>query len=89
MCRRPQYLVVVLLLTMWASAGFITWTCSCCLLMGVTCPGVCATAPSVLASPSYRTPGLVQAVYMQLPLPPPSPVLQVPTPPPKALSISA
>ena len=27
-------------------------TCGCCVLMGATCPGVCASSPSVLSTPS-------------------------------------
>src|SRR4029450_4559521 len=56
---RLHCLVTVLILTMWAFAGLMTWTCSCCALMGVTCPGLCASSSSVLPTPSYATP-----VYM-------------------------
>ena len=86
---RPQYVVTVLVLIMWAFAGLMIWTCGCCALMGMTCPSLCASSPSVLPTPSYHTPVSMYAVYVQPPLLPASPVVQVPTPPPKALSVSA
>jgi len=89
MRRHPQCLATVLVLTMWAFAGLITFTCGCCALMGVTCPGVCASSPSVLSTPSHDTPVSIHLVYVQPPPSPASPVVQVPTPPPKAPSVSA
>ena len=52
---RPHGLVTVLVLTMWACAGLMIWTCSCCALMGMTCPGLCTSSPSVLPTPSSHT----------------------------------
>ena len=89
MCRRPPCVATVLVLTLWAFAGLVTLTCACCALMGGTCPGVCASSPSVLSTPSHDTSMSVHVVYVPPPCPPASRVVQVPTPPPKALSVSA
>ena len=86
---RPHGLVTVLVLTMWACAGLMIWTCSCCALMGMTCPGLCTSSPSVLPTPSSHTSVPMYVVSVQPPLLHASPVVQVPTPPPKALSVSA
>jgi hypothetical protein len=89
MGRRPHCLAIVLVLTLWASAGLVTLTCACCVLMGGACPGVCASSPSVLATPSCLTSVSVHLVSMPPSCPPTSRVVQVPTPPPKALFVSA
>ena len=89
MRRRPPCFAIALVLTLWAFAGLVTLTCACCALMGGTCPGVCASSPSVLSTPSHDTSVSVHVVYVQPPCPPASVVVQVPTPPPKALSVSA
>ena len=89
MHRRPQCLAIVLVLTLWTFAGLMTFTCGCCVLMGSTCPGVCASSPSVLATSSSSMPVSLSLVYVHPFVPPASPVVQVPTPPPKALSVSA
>src|SRR5713101_9277340 len=89
MRRRPPCFAIVLVLTLWAFAGLVTLTCACCALMGGACPGVCASSPSVLSTPSHDTSVSVHLVYMQPPSPPASPVVHIPTPPPKALFVSA
>ena len=89
MRRRPPCFAIVLVFTLWAFAGLVTLTCGCCVLMGATCPGVCASSPSELSTPSHDTSVSVHVVYVQPPCPPASLVVQVPTPPPKALSVSA
>ena len=57
MRRRPPCFAIVLVFTLWAFAGLVTLTCGCCVLMGVTCPGVCASSPSELSTPSHDTLG--------------------------------
>ena len=85
MRRRPPCFAIALVFTLWAFAGLVTLTCACCALMGGTCPGVCASSPSVLSTPSPETSVSVHLVYMQPPSPPASPVVHIPTPPPKPL----
>ena len=67
MHRRPQCFAIVLVLTLWTFAGLVTLTCGCCVLMGGTCPGVCASSPSVLATPSSSTSVSVTLVYVHPP----------------------
>lgn len=89
MGQRPPGFAIVLVLTLWAFAGLVTLTCACCVLMGGTCPGVCASSPSVLATPSPQTSVSGHLVYLHPPSPPVSPVVPIPTPPPKARFVSA
>ena len=89
MRKRLPCLAIMLVLTLWALAGLITLTCSCCAIMGVTCPSPCASSPSVLSTPSYDTPMSLHVLYVQSLCPRALPFVQVPTPPPKALSVSA
>src|SRR5713101_9882605 len=77
MRRRPPCFAIVLVFTLWAFAGLVTLTCGCCALMGVTCPGVCASSPSELSTPPHDTPVPIRAMYVQPPSPPASPVVQV------------
>lgn len=89
MRMRPRCLVTVLVLTMWALAGLITLTCSCCAVMGATCPSLCAAPPSVLSASSSAVLLPMDVLHLQLIPRPATPLGKVPTPPPKSLALFA
>ena len=81
-------LIVILTVTLWAMAALVSLSCTCCVSMGSSCPGVCAASPSVVVDRVVSRPlPVARLVLSALPclLPPCTPV---PTPPPRALALS-
>ena len=89
MRRRLRGLTIVLVLTVWAFAGLVTLTCVCCATMGASCPGLCASSPSVVSDLSRQVPLPVHVVHVHHASRPAIPLAKVPTPPPKFLSSTA
>ncbi len=81
-------LIAILTVTLWAMAALVSLSCTCCVSMGSSCPGVCATSPSVVSDRVVSVPlPVTRLVLCTMPclLHPCTPV---PTPPPEFLARS-
>lgn len=86
---RSRRFVTLLLVALWVSAGLLTFGCTCCAAMGMTCPSLCASPAQALSPLSYQTALAVHKLYERATRRPATPVALIPTPPPKFLAFSA